>query len=76
MGIMDFSVAIGGATSALVGGEIYGLAGLGALGLVGMALTLAPFLAGLRLNESSVDVYEVTGPESSSESSGSRVMSP
>jgi len=39
---------------------------LGVLGLVGMALTLPPFLAGLRLHESRVGVYGVTSPGSSS----------
>lgn len=77
VGIMDFSVAIGGAASALVGGEIYGLAGLGVLGLVGMALTLPPFFAGLRLHESQVGVYEVRGPNDGSfESCESAVADP
>ncbi len=58
IGIMDFAVAIGGATASLVGGEIYGLAGLRALGLIGMSLTLPPLLAGLHLRESRVGVYE------------------
>jgi MFS family permease len=64
IGIMDFLVAIGGATAALLGGEIYGLVGLGALGLLGTALTMPPFLAGLRLHESRVGVYEAAGPGS------------
>ncbi len=61
IGIMDFAVAIGGATASLAGGEIYGLAGLGALGLIGMALTVPPFLAGLRLHECKVGVYDAPG---------------
>jgi hypothetical protein len=73
---MDFAVAIGGATASLVGGGVYGLAGLGMLGLLGMALTLPPFLAGLRLYESKVGVYEVTGPDSSSGSFGSTTVRP
>jgi MFS family permease len=68
MGIMDFLVALGGATASLVGGEIYGLAGLGVLGLLGMALTVPPFLAGLRLREGKIGVYELGGPGSSSAS--------
>jgi MFS family permease len=66
IGIMDFSVAVGGATASLAGGAIYGLAGLGVLGVLGMALTLPPFLAGLRLHESRVGVYEITVSDSSS----------
>lgn len=58
-GIMDFSVSISAATASLVGGWIYGLAGLGVLGFLGAALTLPPFLAGLRLYESKVGAYEV-----------------
>lgn len=58
-GIMDFSVSMSAATASLVGGWIYGLAGLGVLGFVGVALTLPPFLAGLRLYESKVGVYEI-----------------
>ncbi|MGH8013977.1 MAG: MFS transporter [Candidatus Binataceae bacterium] len=71
IGIMDFSVAIGGATSSLAGGWIYGLAGLGVLGFLGAALTVTPFLAGLHLHENKVGVYEAAGPDSSSGSSGS-----
>lgn len=50
----------------LSGGWIYGLAGLRVLGFVGMALTVAPFLAGLRLHEYKVGVYEIVGAESTS----------
>jgi hypothetical protein len=66
IGIMDFSVAITAATASLAGGEIYALGGLGVLGLVGVALTVPPFLAGLRLHESRVGVYEITVSDSSS----------
>lgn len=76
IGIMDFSVAIGGATSALLGGVVYGLAGLGVLGLVGMALTLPPFLAGLRLHEKDVGVYEVAAAVGSLDSRESTVSGP
>jgi MFS family permease len=58
IGLMDFVVAIGGATAALLGGVVYGLAGLGPLGLLGMALTLPPLVGGLQLSESTVGVYE------------------
>jgi MFS family permease len=68
IGIMDFSVAITAATASLAGGEIYALGGLAVLGLVGMALTVPPFLAGLRLRESKVGVYELGGPGGSSAS--------
>jgi MFS family permease len=47
MGVMDFAVAIGGATSSLSGGWIYGLAGLRVLGFVEMALTVAAIPGGL-----------------------------
>jgi hypothetical protein len=53
-----------GATASLLGGEIYGLVGLGALVFLGMALTVPPFLAGLRLHESKVGVYEAAGSDS------------
>jgi MFS family permease len=76
IGIMDFAVAIGGATASLVGGVVYGLAGLGLLGLLGMALTLPPCLAGLRLDESQVGVYERMGPNRTSGSVGSTTVRP
>ena len=66
IGVMDFAMAATASTASLVSGEIYALGGLGVLGLVGMALTLPPFLAGLRLHESRVGVYGVTSPGSSS----------
>jgi MFS family permease len=68
IGVVDFLVAITAATASLAGGEIYALGGLEVLGLVGMALTVPPFLAGLRLRESKVGVYELTGPDRSSAS--------
>ncbi len=76
IGIMDFAVAIGGATAALVGGVVYGRAGLGLLGLLGMALTLPPCLAGLRLAERQVGVYEVTSPSRASGTVGSTTVRP
>jgi MFS family permease len=66
IGIMDFSVAIGGATASLAGGEVYGLAGLPVLGFLGMAFTVPPFLAGLRLHERKVGVYGMSGADPSS----------
>lgn len=57
-GVMDFSVSVSAAIASLVGGLIYGLGGLEALGLVGAMMTLAPFLAGLKLHEASVGVYK------------------
>jgi MFS family permease len=68
IGIMDFAVAIGAAMASLGGGEIYALGGLRVLGFVGMALTAPPFLAGLKLHESKVGVYELIGPDHSSRS--------
>jgi MFS family permease len=59
-GIMDFSVSISAATASLLGGWMYGRAGLAVLGLVGAALTLPPFVAGLRLKESTVGVYALS----------------
>jgi MFS family permease len=76
IGIMDFAVAIGGATASFVGGGVYGLAGLWMLGLLGMALTLPPCLAGLRLDESQVGVYERMGPNRTSGSVGSTTVRP
>jgi hypothetical protein len=76
IGIMDFAVAIGAAMASLGGGEIYALGGLGVLGFVGMALTAPPFLAGLKLHESKVGVYEITVPESSAASCRSTVVGP
>jgi MFS family permease len=73
IGIMDFSVALTAATASLAAGEIYALGGLGVLGLVGTALTLPPFLAGLRLHESRVGVYEMASLGSSSSSISSEV---
>jgi MFS family permease len=61
IGIMDFAVAIGGATASLAGGAIYGWAGLGVLGFIGMALAVPPFLTGLRLHERKVGVYDGSG---------------
>ena len=61
IGVMDFAVAISAAAASLAGGEIYALGGLELLGLLGMALTVPPFLASLRLHESKVGVYESAG---------------
>ncbi|HJU12038.1 MAG TPA: MFS transporter [Candidatus Binataceae bacterium] len=76
IGIMDFVVAIGGASSALIGGEIYALGGLVVLGLAGLALTIPPFLSGLRLKESRVGVYQMTNVDTSSESTEPTVEYP
>jgi MFS family permease len=65
IGLMDFAVAMSGATASLAGGMVYGHAGLGILGLLGLVLTLPPCLGGLRLAESQVGVYEVPGPSRS-----------
>lgn len=73
IGIMDSSVAIAAATSSLLGGEIYALGGLLVLGLVGTALTIPPFVAGLRLRETKVGIYELDAPESPSFSTRSAV---
>jgi MFS family permease len=65
IGVMDFAVAISAAAASLAGGEIYALGGLKVLGLLGMALTVPPFLASLRLHESKVGVYETVGSDGS-----------